>query len=111
MFRTVAAVSLALSSILAAQAQEPAVKTTNSVIREHMEVVGSDKVHVGTVDKYEGKEIKLTRSDPAAKGQHHTIPSHWVGTLSGNTIVLNKTAKDVMAEWTVADRPAGDAKR
>lgn len=26
-------------------------------IKEHMEVIGADGVHVGTVDKVEGKEI------------------------------------------------------
>ena len=35
-------------------------------IREHMEVLGSDGQHVGTVDKVEGQRIKLTKSDPAA---------------------------------------------
>ena len=41
-------------------------------IREHMEVVGSDGGHVGTVDKVEGDRIKLTRrDDPDGSGQHH----------------------------------------
>lgn len=94
-----------------AHAQEPTAKTTNSVVREHMEVVGSDKIHVGTVDKYDGKDIKLTKNDPAAEGQHHTIPSSWVGTLNGNTVVLTKTAREAMAEWTASERPEGDAKK
>ncbi len=32
-----------------------------SNIREHMEVIGADGVHIGTVDKVEGKRIKLTQ--------------------------------------------------
>ncbi|HTQ10577.1 MAG TPA: DUF2171 domain-containing protein, partial [Fimbriimonadaceae bacterium] len=45
-----------------------------SLIREHMEVVGSDGGHVGTVDSIEGEDrIKLTRSDPYAGGVHHWI--------------------------------------
>ena len=32
-------------------------------IREHMEVVGSDGKHVGTVDHMEGQRVKLTKSD------------------------------------------------
>ena len=30
-------------------------------IKEHMEVIGADGVHVGTVDKVEGDRIKLTK--------------------------------------------------
>ena len=37
--------------------------TDTSKIREHMEVVGADGVHVGTVDKVDGKRIKLTKVD------------------------------------------------
>ena len=107
MLRTFSITALAVASVLSlapvALAQEPTAKTTNSVVREHMEVVGSDKVHVGTVDKYEGKDIKLTKNDPAANGQHHTIPSSWVGTLNGNTVVLNKTAKEAMTEWKASN--------
>jgi len=32
-----------------------------SEIKEHMEVVGADGVHVGTVDKIDGNRIKLTK--------------------------------------------------
>jgi hypothetical protein len=43
-------------------------------IIEHMEVVGSDGQHVGIVDELEGdNQIKLTKSDPAAGGEHHFI--------------------------------------
>jgi len=48
-------------------------------IKEHMEVVGSDGAHVGTVDRCEEQErIKLTKSDPDAGGEHHFIPLGWV---------------------------------
>ena len=30
-------------------------------IKEHMEVIGADGVHVGTVDRIEGGRIKLTK--------------------------------------------------
>jgi len=37
-----------------------------SDIKEHMEVLGSDGQHVGTVDYLEGSsDIKLTKSDPS----------------------------------------------
>ena len=35
--------------------------TNFSQIREHMEVIGADGVHVGAVDKVEGDRIKLTK--------------------------------------------------
>jgi hypothetical protein len=38
-------------------------------IKEHMEVLGADGVHVGTVDKVEGQRIKLTRRD-SGEGAH-----------------------------------------
>ena len=37
-------------------------------VTEHMEVVGSDGDHVGTVDKVRGDRIILTKSDPNAGG-------------------------------------------
>ena len=48
-------------------------------IREHMEVIGADDVHVGVVDRVEPSNgIKLTRSDPLAEGEHHYVPLDWV---------------------------------
>ena len=41
-----------------------------SQVKEHMDVVGSDNEHVGTVDKVEGQRIKLARKDPSAGGEH-----------------------------------------
>ena len=45
-------------------------------VKEHMEVIGADGVHVGTVDKVEGGRIKLTKKDSGEgshKGHHHFI--------------------------------------
>lgn len=43
-------------------------------IREHMEVVGSDGEHVGTVDHLDGDlRLRLTKSDPAANNTHHWV--------------------------------------
>ena len=36
-----------------------------SQIKEHMEVIGADGVHVGTVDHVDGDRIKLTKKDSA----------------------------------------------
>ena len=40
-----------------------------TAIREHMEIIGADGGHVGTVDKVEGESIKLTKNDPGAGGR------------------------------------------
>ena len=42
-----------------------------SQIREHMEIIGADGVHVGTVDKVEGNRIKLTKPDSGSHRSHH----------------------------------------
>ena len=56
--------------------------TDTSKIAEHMEVIGADGVHVGTVDAVEGDRIKLTKADSGAQvsegtgtheGHHHYI--------------------------------------
>ena len=45
--------------------------TDLSQVREHMEVVGADGVHIGIVDKVEDGRIKLTRADSGSHGDHH----------------------------------------
>ena len=70
-------------------------------IREHMEVVGSDGQHVGTVDKVEGGRIKLTKNDPTANGQHHTFPVSWVASVQGS-VKLNKSSQEAMQQWQTA---------
>ena len=63
-------------------------------VREHMEVVGSDGQHVGTVDKLEGDRIKLTkRDDPDHSGQHHHyVPVSAIAGVEGNRVRLNMPA-------------------
>ena len=43
-------------------------------IKEHMEAIGADGVHVGTVDRVEDNRLKLTKADSGQgrhKGHHH----------------------------------------
>jgi hypothetical protein len=71
-------------------------------IKEHMEVLGSDGQHVGTVDCLKGADrIMLTKNDPAAGGQHHVIPADWVAKVD-DKVRLKKSAKDAMAQWQAA---------
>ena len=71
-------------------------------IKEHMEVVGADGKHVGTVDYLDGQDkIKLTKGDPQSGGQHHIIPVALVQTVD-DKVHLNKPARQVMLEWQAA---------
>lgn len=65
-----------------------------SRIAEHMEVVGNDGQHVGTVDKVEGNQIKLTKKDdPDGSGQHHHfLPLGAVDSVQGGKVTLNMPA-------------------
>lgn len=40
-------------------------------ISEHMEIIGADGVHLGTVDKVEGNRIKMIKADSGSHGDHH----------------------------------------
>jgi hypothetical protein len=71
-------------------------------IKEHMEVIGSDGKHVGTVDHMEGADkIKLTKGDPQSGGQHHLIPVRLVERVD-DKVHLNKPARQAMLEWQAA---------
>ena len=72
-------------------------------IKEHMEVLGADGKHVGTVDCTKGDDkIVLTKSDPQSGGQHHIIPVHLVQSLDEDKVHLTKPARQVMLEWQAA---------
>ena len=61
-------------------------------IKEHMEVIGADGVHVGTVDKIEDHRIKLTKKDSGEgshKGHHHYIDRGLVAGVEGNKVRLS----------------------
>ena len=65
-------------------------------IEEHMEVVGSDGQHVGTVDNI---GIKLTKNDPSAQGHHHYVKLKHVSSVDGGKLVLDAPAAEVLAEY------------
>jgi hypothetical protein len=61
-------------------------------IREHMEVIGADGVHLGTVDRVDGQRIKLTKRDSGEgvhKGHHHFIPLSLVAEIEGQKVRLS----------------------
>ena len=63
-----------------------------SAIKEHMEIIGADGVHIGTVDRLEGDRIKLTRDSAGAgshEGHHHYVPAGLVADVEGDTVRLS----------------------
>lgn len=60
-------------------------------IREHMEVIGADGVHIGTVDRVEGNRIKLIRADSGIghEGDHHYIPQGLIAEVEGDKVRLS----------------------
>lgn len=71
----------------------------SSAIREHMEVIGADGAHVGTVDKVEGDRIKLTKSDRGAGGTHHWVSTALVAEVEANAVRLSTTAENAVQLW------------
>lgn len=61
-------------------------------IREGMEVIGADGVHVGTVDRIEEKRLKLTRKatgrDGQHEGHHHYLSLGLVAGVEGEVVRL-----------------------
>jgi hypothetical protein len=79
--------------------------TDTSAIREHMDVIGADGVHLGTVDRVEGQRIKLTKADSSAQleqgegahaGHHHYVPLGLVAGIEGNQVRLSATGANAV---------------
>lgn len=79
--------------------------TDTSQIKEHMEVIGADGVHVGTVDHVEGDRIKLTKRDSSAQiegaegsheGHHHFISLGLVAGVEGDKVRLSATGANAI---------------
>lgn len=63
-----------------------------SQVKEHMEVIGADGVHVGTVDAIDGDRIKLTRKDSGKgshEGHHHFLSTGLIAGVEGNKVRLS----------------------
>jgi hypothetical protein len=80
-----------LARALCGSTKDPAMQN----IAEHMEVIGADGVHIGTVDRVEGNRIKLTKKDSGEgshKGHHHFIDKGLVADVEGNKVRLSANA-------------------
>lgn len=68
---------------------------SRSDIKEHMEIIGADGVHVGTVDRVESNRIKLTKADSGEgshKGHHHYIDLGLVADVENEKVRLSANA-------------------
>jgi hypothetical protein len=81
-----------------------------SSITEHMEVIGADGAHVGTVDKVEGDRIKLTKADSGShQDHHHYISGGLVAAVEGNAVRLSATgASAALLEEEEGGEPLAD---
>jgi hypothetical protein len=64
-------------------------------VRQHMEVIGADGVHIGTVDRVENGRIRLTKADSGEghhRGHHHFIDLGLVSDVEGQKVRLSANA-------------------
>jgi len=73
-------------------------------IREHMEVVGSDGEHVGTVDRTAGDRLILTKSDAESGGAHHSLMCTMIDRVEGDKVMLGMTADEAKRQWRDENR-------
>lgn len=67
-----------------------------NVVREHMEIIGSDGVHVGTVDAVEEHCFKLTKAG-GPDGEHHYLSTAHVKDIKGNTVTLTVSGAEAIS--------------
>ncbi len=81
-----------------------------STITEHMEVIGADSAHIGTVDKVEGNRIKLIKSDSGShKDHHHYISGGLVAGVNGIQVRLTANgAEAALLEEEEGGEPPAD---
>jgi len=61
-----------------------------SRVSEHMEIIGADGVHIGTVDKVVGDRIRMTKADSGSHADHHHyISGALVAEVEGNKVRLS----------------------
>ena len=86
--------------------------TDLSQIKEHMDVIGADGVHVGTVEHVDGDRIKLTKADSGADveegqgshaGHHHYISQGLIAGVEGDKVRLSANA-DVAVQFEEEER-------
>jgi hypothetical protein len=70
------------------------------LIKENMEVLGSDGIHVGFVDHLPSPDaVRLAPQDPDTASGPHEIPLSWVKHVEMK-VHLNQPAEGAKAYWT-----------
>ena len=69
-------------------------------VKEDMEVIGADGVHVGTVDRVEGDRIKLKKTDSGEgshQGHHHYLSEGLIAEVEGDKVRLSANAANAVS--------------
>ena len=68
-----------------------------SQISQHMEIIGADGVHIGTVDKIEGNRIKMTKADSGShEDHHHYLSQGLIAAVDGNQVRLSASGASAL---------------
>jgi hypothetical protein len=79
--------------------------TDRNTIREQMEIIGADGVHVGIVDRVDGRRIQLTKAASEAQlegaegahaGHHHYLSLGLVAGIEGSQVRLSATGANAV---------------
>lgn len=62
---------------------------------DHLQVKDKNGEHVGTVDSFDGEQIKLTKNG-SADGQHHHVQLSQVESLDDVAVYLNVSRNDIL---------------
>lgn len=66
-------------------------------VKAHMEVIGADGAHLGTVDAVVDGRIKLTRTGEGPHGgHHHYLSGGLVAEVEGNKVRLSATGANAV---------------
>lgn len=84
-----------------------------SQVKAHMDVVGADGVHVGTVDQVTGDRIKLTKADSGShRHHHHYISGGMVAAIEDGKVRLSANgANAALMEEEYGGEALADRKR
>jgi hypothetical protein len=82
---------------------------SETAVKEHMDVIGADGVHVGTVDRVEKGRIKLTKADSGEgkhRGHHHYISLSLVAEVEGQRVRAPLPGAALIGRWKTFARVA-----
>jgi hypothetical protein len=67
------------------------------LVKQHMEVIGADGVHLGTVDSVEGDRIRLVKDTGGAHGgHHHYLSAGLIAEVEGDKVRLSATGANAV---------------